>query len=91
MMQHSRPKQSKKNNRKIEQYKKQVHHISIKNFWFLRKSVALALILEKYSLNYFVVSFENGGVYFATAPFCYSGAPSKNHGERLFYSSFFSR
>ena len=46
-----------------------MHHISIKNFWFLRKSVALALILEKYSLNYFVVSFENGGVYFATAPF----------------------
>ena len=45
-----------------------MHHISIKNFWFLRKSVALALILEKYSLNYFVVSFENGGVYFATAP-----------------------
>lgn len=44
-----------------------MHHISIKNFWFLRKSVALALILEKYSQNSFVVPFENRALYFATA------------------------
>lgn len=33
----------------------------------MRKSVALALILEKYSQNSFVVPFENRALYFATA------------------------
>ena len=45
-----------------------MHHISIKNFWLSRRSVALALILEKRSQNYLVISFENRVLCFATAP-----------------------
>ena len=66
MVQHGHPWWHSKTIVKSSNAKKQVQHIFIKSFWFLRKRVALALILEKHSQIYLVESFENRTLYFAT-------------------------
>ena len=48
MAQHGHPWHHSKTIVKSSNVKKQVQYIFVKNFWFLRKSVALALILEKH-------------------------------------------
>ena len=66
MAQHGHPWQHSKTIVKSSNVKRQVQYIFVKNFWFLRKSIALALILEKHSQIYLVESFENRTLYFAT-------------------------